>query len=166
MPTTENMEETPWSPLSIRERVCFALIKTILFVFQADFFDMYRRQKVRYSEMDGFYRIGMGPISDLKEEWLKVYQIQSEYYDDNDDNDWVSYCMWLVMRSDETINPPTIIHGERNDDGSWDVETNETPPDVKKQNRKQEILYDIDETGFIEPVLPESPTVEETKVEG
>lgn len=159
MPTTDDTE-TPWTPLSMHERVCFALIKAVLFVFRADFFDMYRRQDVKYDDMDEMYRIGMGPISDLKDEWLEVYQIQSEFYDDNDSDDWVSYCMWLVMRSDDTINPPTIIHGERNDDGSWDVSTNEKPPEIKKQEKKREILYDIDETGFIDPVLPESDEVE------
>lgn len=54
MPTTDNHDDTPWEPLSLREQVCFAIIKAVLFVFQTDFFDMYRRQEVRYDERDEF----------------------------------------------------------------------------------------------------------------
>lgn len=101
-----------------------------------------------------FYRIGMGPISDLKDEWLEVYKTQAEYYDDNEDDDLVPYAMWVVMRSDTTVNPPTVLHGERTEDG-WDVEMNDKPPEKVKQERKEEILRDIDGRGFIEPVLQE-----------
>lgn len=153
MTTSDDPEETPWEPLSVRERVCFFLVKSLLRLFRVDFFDMWRRSKVSWDEKDEIYRIGMHPISRLKDEWLEVYKKQAEFYDDNEDDEWVSYAMWVVMRADKTINPPTIIHGERQEDGSWEQTVNEKPPELKKEARKREILERIDDQGFIDSVL-------------
>ena len=147
-------DETPWEPLSVRERLYFAVVRFLTWTFRVDFFDVYRRQEVRYDKHDDIYRAGMEPISDLKDEWLHTYKRQSKFYDDNDDDDWVDYTMWLVMRSDDTINPPVIMSGERQEDGSWEHDVDDGAPETKKQKRKQEILREVDERGFIDPVLP------------
>lgn len=156
MPSKDG-SETPWEPLSLRERVYFALVRFLTWAFRVDFFDVFRRQDVSYDDIDEKYRIGMGPIGRLQDEWLSVYKTQAEFYDENDPEDYVPYAMWLVMRDDEIINPPVFIRGERNEDGSWDTEAGPepNPTDIEKRQRKREILLAVDDRGFIDPVLDE-----------
>lgn len=154
--TTDDPDETPWVPLSLREKVYYALVRFLTVLFRVDFFDVYRRQEVNWDKRDEIYRLQMKYTENLKNEFLKTYKIQSEFYDNNEPDDWVPYTMWLVMRSDDTINPPVTITGERNDSGGFDVDLDSKGSEYNKKKRKIEILKELDDLGFIEPIIDET----------
>lgn len=154
--TTDDPDETPWVPLSLREKVYYALVRFLTVLFRVDFFDVYRRQEVTWDKSDEIYRLQMKYTENLKNEFLKTYKIQSEFYDDNEPDDWVPYTMWLVMRSDDTINPPVTITGERNGSGGFDVDLDSKGSEYNKKKRKIEILEELDDMGFIEPIIDET----------
>lgn len=151
--------DTPWEPLSLREKIAFGLIRFVTWVFRIDFFDVYRRQNVEWSERDEYYRIGMGSINTLKKAWLEVYKIQAEFYDDNDDDDWVPYAMGLVMRSDPTLNSTTVLSGKRNDAGEWETTVSSKPSMAKRLERKEELVREVDKFGFIPHTMDVEPAV-------
>ena len=138
-------DETPDDPPTFREW----FVQVIARILGVDLLDAHVTRGMSRREQ----RLQSRRLNEMRD---KQHEMLEKSFFDEPDVDVVAHHMWLVMRGDETVNPPVTLSGQRNDDGSWNHDVDAGPEDSLRHRRKHELLHQVDQMGFIDPVLSET----------